>query len=143
MKPANLLPVLNGMGGVLSVKAFPLRHAYCRRNCVEGERRAQTASGSGRGSVRCWLLALFGPVAVRVKAAVPVVPGLVASVAGGDDAPSQFEQQLLGGGAGGGFGGGVGKRVGGGAALLVVSATPATIQRVNNNGQPQAALPPG
>ena len=27
----------------------------------------QTASGSGRGSVRCWLLALLGPVAVRVK----------------------------------------------------------------------------
>ena len=48
----------------------------------------QTASGSGRQSVRCWLLALFGPVAVRVEAAVPVVPGVVASVAGGDDAPS-------------------------------------------------------
>ena len=34
------------------------------------------------------LLALFGPVAVRVEAAVPVVPGVVASVAGGDDAAS-------------------------------------------------------
>ena len=47
----------------VSVKAFPTA-ASAR----------QTASGSGRGSVRCWLLALFGPVAVRVKA-VPVVPG--------------------------------------------------------------------
>ena len=56
----------------VSVKAFPTA-ASAR----------QTASGSGRGSVRCWLLALFGPVAVRVKAA-PVVPGFVASVAGGD-----------------------------------------------------------
>ena len=36
----------------------------------------------------------------------------------------------------------MGKRGGGGAAQLVVSPTPATIQRVNNNGQPQAALPP-
>ena len=34
------------------------------------------------------LLALLGPLAVRVKAAAPVVPGVVASVAGGDDAPS-------------------------------------------------------
>ena len=33
------------------------------------------------------LLALLGPVAVRVQAAVPVVPGVVASAAGGDDAP--------------------------------------------------------
>ena len=49
----------------VSVKAFPTA-ASAR----------QTASGSGRGSVRCWLLALFGPVAVRVKA-VPVVPGVV------------------------------------------------------------------
>src|SRR6185503_17557762 len=69
----------------VSVKAFPTA-ASAR----------QTASGSGRGSVTCWLLALFGPVAVRVKAA-PVVPGFVASVAGGDDAPSQLQQQLLGG----------------------------------------------
>ena len=47
----------------VSVKAFPTA-ASAR----------QTASGSGRGSVRCWLLALFGPVALRVEAA-PVVPG--------------------------------------------------------------------
>ena len=45
------------------------------------------------------LLALLGPVAARVQAA-PVVPRLVASVAGGDDAPSQLQQQLLGGGTG-------------------------------------------
>jgi hypothetical protein len=38
------------------------------------------------------LLALFGPVAVGVKAAVPVVPGFVACVAWGDDAPSQLKE---------------------------------------------------
>ena len=37
------------------------------------------------------LLALLGPVAARVKAAVPVVPGVVACVAGGDDAASELE----------------------------------------------------
>ena len=36
-------------------------------------------------------LALFGPVAVRVQA-VPVVPGVVACVSGGDDAASELEQ---------------------------------------------------
>ena len=48
------------------------------------------------------LLALLGPVAVRAKAApvaswvraVPVVPGVVASVAGCDDAASQLELDL-------------------------------------------------
>src|SRR6476620_5498762 len=44
------------------------------------------------------LLALLGPVAVRIQAAAPVVPGVVACVAGGDDAPSQLQQQLLCGG---------------------------------------------
>jgi hypothetical protein len=52
-----------------------------------GERAANRIR-VGQGIVRCWLLALFGPVALCVKAAVPVVPGLVASLAGGDDAAS-------------------------------------------------------
>ena len=34
------------------------------------------------------LLPVSGPVTIWVKAAVPVVPGVVASVAGGDDAAS-------------------------------------------------------
>ena len=40
---------------------------------------------------------MSGPVTVRVKAAILVVPGVAASVEGGDDAVSQFEQQLFGG----------------------------------------------
>ena len=38
-----------------------------RRNCVEGERPGKPHQGRGRGSVRCWLLALVGPVAVGVR----------------------------------------------------------------------------
>ena len=43
------------------------------------------------------LLPVSGPVTIWVKAAIPVAPGVAASVAGGDDAVSQFEQQLFGG----------------------------------------------
>ena len=53
-----------------------------RTNCRSP--RARPASD------RSLVLALLGPVAMRVKAATPVVPGVVASVAGGDDAPSQL-----------------------------------------------------
>lgn len=38
--------------------------------------------GRAGESVGCWLLALFGPAAVRVQAAFPVVPGVVACGAG-------------------------------------------------------------
>ena len=62
------------------------------------------------------LLTLLGPVAVRVKATAPVVPGVVACVAGGDDAASKLQQQLLGGGAGEGVGRGGGQTVWVGAA---------------------------
>jgi len=55
----------------------------------------QTASGSGRGSVRSWLLALLGPVTLLVKATVPVVPGLIALAAILDGAPPQLHEQLL------------------------------------------------
>jgi hypothetical protein len=51
-------------------------------------------------------LILLGPIALRLKAVVPVAPGLVVSVVGPDDAPSQLQQQLLGGGPGQGVGGG-------------------------------------
>jgi len=44
------------------------------------------------------LLPVRGPVTIWVKAAAPVVPALRASVAGGDDAPAELQQQLLGGG---------------------------------------------
>jgi len=53
-----------------------------RTNCRSP--RARPASD------RSLVLALLGPVAMRVKAATPVVPGVVASVTGGDDAPSQL-----------------------------------------------------
>ena len=59
-------------------------------------RRCAGPSGAPRSPFGTSDLALFGPVAVRVQA-VPVVPGVVASVAGGDDAASELEQQLLGG----------------------------------------------
>ena len=36
------------------------------------------------------LLTLLGPVALRVKAVIPVVPPVVASVSGGDDAATQL-----------------------------------------------------
>ena len=72
----------------VAVELGPVRGVGTSTEQLQRESARQTASGSGRGSVRCWLLALFGPVAVRVKAAAPVVPGFVASVAGGDDAAS-------------------------------------------------------
>src|SRR5277367_2935049 len=56
------------------------------------------------------LLALVGPIALRVKAIAPVVPTVVASVARPDDAAAQLQQQLLGGGAGERVGDGVGWR---------------------------------
>ena len=52
--------------------------------------RVQRASGKTRGdSAATWPrgLALFGPVALRVEATAPVVPGVVACVGGG---PSGF-----------------------------------------------------
>jgi hypothetical protein len=52
------------------------------------------------------LLTLLGPVALRFKTLIPVIPPLVAS-AGGDDAPAQLQQQLLSGGAGQPVGSGV------------------------------------
>ena len=66
------------------------------------------------------LLPLSGPVAVRVEAAVPVVPGVVASVAGGDDAASQLQQQLLGGRLRQGVGVGRAQRVSLGGAVGLV-----------------------
>ena len=45
------------------------------------------------------LLALVGPIALRVKAIAPVVPGVVALVTRPDDAAAQLQQQFLGGGA--------------------------------------------
>ena len=42
-------------------------------------------------------LALSGPFAAWVEAAVPVIPGVVPSAARSDDAPPQFQQQFLGG----------------------------------------------
>ena len=58
------------------------------RNRYTGKENTPGKPHRGRAGdlVRGWLLALFGPVAVRVKSAAPVVPGVVASVAGGDDA---------------------------------------------------------
>ena len=70
-------------GGVTMTILLP-RNRYTGKENTPG----QTASGSGRGSVRCWLLALLGPAPVRIQAAAPVVPGFVASLAGPDDAPS-------------------------------------------------------
>jgi len=57
-----------------------------------------------------WLV-LLGP-ALRVKAVIPVVPRLPASLARPDDPPSQLQQQLLGGGTGESVGVGVVTRLG-------------------------------
>ena len=60
------------------------------------------------------LSALLGPVAARVQAA-PVFPHFT-GLAGGDDAPSQLQQQLFGGGTGQRVGGGAGESFGGAPA---------------------------
>ena len=104
------------------VSASPLRGGGGRDGKVPGKpRRRQgcselllTRSQPGIGvsvtdraaSISSVLLALLGPVAARVKAA-PVFPHFTC-LAGGDDAPSQLQQQLFGGGAGERVGGGVG-----------------------------------
>src|SRR5262245_21239618 len=83
--------------------------------CLLAARTVSRPSGAanrirGRAGIRCLLLALLGPVVAWVQAA-PVFPHF-ASLAGGDDAPSQLQQQLLGGGTGERVGGGVGQAVG-------------------------------
>src|SRR6476660_6569909 len=89
LKPAKIAPSFNGMSAFSGMSGCPIGQSVS--HCGVG---VANRIGSGRGSVGCWLLALFGPVGVRVEAArvaswlrvVPVVRGVVASVAGGDDA---------------------------------------------------------
>jgi hypothetical protein len=78
-------------------------NASCRRPQGRSRTAAHPEPARHRGQrdrprrqISSVILALLGPVASGVEA-VPVVPSVVASVAGVDDAASQLQQQFLGG----------------------------------------------
>ena len=64
LKPAKISPLFNGMRGVLSVKAFPTAVCLLAAGSLSRVNGAANRIRVGQGSVRCWLLALLGPVAV-------------------------------------------------------------------------------